>query len=105
MYSIVRPVILLTSSRVGVVRAGRFAAVVRPSAVLVPLVAVDRAGNRIGHWRGHYDRALAALRGDGGVRTIGLAWDVQLRDDTSPADAWDVPMDAVATPTRWMTRN
>ena len=72
--------------------------VVRPDALLVPLVGADRAGNRLGQGKGHYDRTLAALRAHGPVRTIGLAWDVQLLD-ALPAESWDEPLDAVATPT------
>lgn len=74
----------------------------QPEVVLVPLVAVDRAGNRIGQGQGHYDRALADLRTRGDVRTVGLGWDVQLLDGAVPVDPWDVPLDAVATPTRWI---
>ncbi|HEY6917017.1 MAG TPA: 5-formyltetrahydrofolate cyclo-ligase [Allosphingosinicella sp.] len=73
-----------------------------PNLVLVPLVLVDRHGTRIGHGKGHYDRALAHLRASGPVRTIGLAWDIQLSDEPIPADPWDVPLDAVATPTQWI---
>lgn len=80
------------------------ASAVRPDVVLVPLVAADREGNRIGHGKGHYDRALAGLRDGGPVRTLGLAWDVQLLDAAIPTDAWDVPLDAVATPTYWIER-
>lgn len=86
----------------GVPQPKAAAAVVRPDFVLVPLVAADGRGNRIGHGRGHYDRALAQLREDGPVRTVGLAWDIQMLDVAIPADAWDVPLDAVATPTRWI---
>jgi 5-formyltetrahydrofolate cyclo-ligase len=33
------------------------------------------------------------------VRTVALAWDVQVADDL-PRDAWDIPVDFIATPTR-----
>lgn len=69
-----------------------------PDIVLVPLVAVDRLGRRIGHGKGHYDRALAHLRAGGSVTAIGVGWDSQLLDLTIAADPWDVPLDAVATP-------
>lgn len=86
----------------GVLQPLPTAAAVRPEVVLVPLVAADVAGNRIGHGKGHYDRALAHMREAGAVRTIGVAWDVQVLDETIPADAWDVPLDAIATPGRWI---
>jgi 5-formyltetrahydrofolate cyclo-ligase len=73
-----------------------------PDTVLVPLVAGDRAGRRIGHGKGHYDRALAHLREGGAVFTIGLAWEHQILDGAIPADPWDVPLDAIATPGEWI---
>jgi 5-formyltetrahydrofolate cyclo-ligase len=76
---------------------------VRPDALLVPLLAADRAGNRLGQGAGHYDRTLAALRADGAPLAIGLAWDVQLADSIAAAP-WDQPLDAVATPTAFHLR-
>lgn len=73
------------------------APIVRPDVLLVPLLAVDRAGNRIGQGGGHYDRTLAALRAGGPLVAIGLAWDVQVHAALDPA-SWDAPLDAVATP-------
>lgn len=75
---------------------------VLPNLVLVPLVLADRAGTRIGHGKGHYDRALAHLRESGPVRTIGIAWDVQISEEPIQPDPWDVPLDAIATPTTWI---
>lgn len=71
----------------------------RPDWIIVPLVGVDPAGNRIGQGAGHYDRALQSLREDGRVTTIGLAWDVQLVDSIA-ADPWDQPLDLIITPSR-----
>ncbi len=73
-----------------------------PDLVLVPLVAADRAGTRIGHGKGHYDRALAHLREGGTVFTLGLAWEPQVLDELIPADPWDMPLDAIATPREWI---
>ena len=70
-----------------------------PDWMIVPLVGVDRRGNRIGQGAGHYDRALARLQAIKPIRTIGLAWDVQLVDSV-PADPWDQPLDLIVTPTR-----
>jgi 5-formyltetrahydrofolate cyclo-ligase len=75
---------------------------VAPDLVLVPLVLADRAGTRIGHGQGHYDRALAHLRESGPVFTIGIAWEPQIADEPLPADPWDVPLDAIATPAEWI---
>lgn len=75
-----------------------------PDLVLVPLVMADRRGTRIGHGKGHYDRALAHLRAGGQeVYTIGLGWDVQVSDVPLPADPWDQPLDAIATPKEWIS--
>jgi 5-formyltetrahydrofolate cyclo-ligase len=75
-----------------------------PDLVLVPLVGADRHGTRIGHGKGHYDRALAHLREGGhSVRTIGIAWEEQIMDGRLPADPWDQPLDAIATPSEWIS--
>ena len=72
---------------------------VSPDVILMPLLAFDAAGNRLGQGGGHYDRALAAL--PGAIR-IGVAWSVQ-QIDAVPADSWDIPMHAVVTEKGWMT--
>lgn len=71
-----------------------------PDIVLVPLIAVDRAGTRLGQGGGHYDRTLAALRAAGPVLAVGVAWDVQVVA-ALPAEPWDEPLDALATPSGW----
>ncbi|HEY0413439.1 MAG TPA: 5-formyltetrahydrofolate cyclo-ligase [Allosphingosinicella sp.] len=86
----------------GVLQPSPEAEVLAPDVVLVPLVAADRRGTRIGHGKGHYDRALAHLRAGGPVFTIGLAWEPQILDEPIPADPWDVPLDAIATPKEWI---
>lgn len=88
----------------GLLQPSAAADALAPDLVLVPLVAADRRGTRIGHGRGHYDRALAHLREGGhAVRTIGLAWDEQISDGLISADIWDQPLDAIATPTEWIS--
>jgi 5-formyltetrahydrofolate cyclo-ligase len=88
----------------GVLQPSAEAAALAPDLVLVPLVAADRKGTRIGHGKGHYDRALSHLReGGGSVFTIGLGWEPQILDGPIPADAWDMPLDAIATPKEWIT--
>ncbi len=74
-----------------------------PDVVIVPLVMADRRGNRIGHGKGHYDRALDFLRSAGPVFTIGVGWEDQIIDRAIPADPWDVPLDAIATPREWIS--
>jgi 5-formyltetrahydrofolate cyclo-ligase len=86
----------------GVLQPGAQAEPLAPDLVLVPLVAADRRGTRIGHGKGHYDRALAHLRAGATVFTIGLGWESQILDDPIPADPWDVPLDAIASPGEWI---
>jgi 5-formyltetrahydrofolate cyclo-ligase len=86
----------------GVLQPAAEAEALAPDVVLVPLVAADRRGTRIGHGKGHYDRALAHLREGGGVFTIGLGWEPQILDEAIPADPWDIPLDAIATPGEWI---
>lgn len=64
-----------------------------PDAILAPLVAFDRALNRLGQGGGHYDRAFT--RYDHALR-IGLAWSAQERDDLV-LDPWDMPLHAIVT--------
>jgi 5-formyltetrahydrofolate cyclo-ligase len=86
----------------GVLQPPPDAQVVAPDLVLVPLVLGDRLGTRIGHGKGHYDRALSHLRAGGTVFTIGIAWETQISEGPIPADPWDVPLDAIATPREWI---
>ena len=65
-------------------------------AVLVPGVGFDRAGNRLGHGGGHYDRLLARLRRDAIV--IGIAHDDQVVGDI-PVESHDRRVDVLVTPT------
>ncbi|HEX8468036.1 MAG TPA: 5-formyltetrahydrofolate cyclo-ligase [Allosphingosinicella sp.] len=86
----------------GVLQPSGEAEALAPDVVLVPLVAADRSGARIGHGKGHYDRALSHLREGGQVSTVGLAWEMQILPGAIPADPWDVPLDAIATPGEWI---
>ncbi|MBV9882741.1 MAG: 5-formyltetrahydrofolate cyclo-ligase [Sphingomonadaceae bacterium] len=87
----------------GVLQPPASAEALAPDVVLVPLVLADRTGTRIGHGKGHYDRALSHLReAKGPAFTIGLGWDDQLIDGPIPADPWDMKLDAIATPREWI---
>lgn len=68
--------------------------------VLVPGVAFDRAGRRLGRGGGHYDRALADRAGGGPLR-IGVAYRLQLVPRV-PHDSRDRPMDAIVTEQGWV---
>ena len=81
----------------GIMQPKRNAPTVEPDLVLVPLVAIDGKGTRLGRGKGHYDRALVRLK-KSGARLIGIGWTLQRLADTIPADPWDVPLDAFASP-------
>ena len=53
------------------------APLVLPTVFLVPLVAFDRTGNRLGYGGGFYDRTLAQARRDRPVLAIGVAYSSQ----------------------------
>ena len=65
--------------------------------VLVPGVAFDRAGHRIGYGRGYYDRLLPLLRAD--AHRVAGAFELQLVDHV-PAASHDATVDAVVTEAR-----
>ena len=65
--------------------------------ILVPLLAIDSAGHRLGQGGGHYDRVLPALRASG-ARLIGLGWTLQRLAISLPVEPWDVPLDGFACP-------
>lgn len=58
--------------------------------VVVPAVAYDRRGNRVGRGKGYYDRLLDGCR----ATTVGVCYDFQLVDEIE-ADEHDVPVDYV----------
>lgn len=66
--------------------------------LLVPGIAFDRHGRRLGRGMGYYDRLLAGARG----AACGVAYDEQIVDDI-PVEEHDVPMNFLLTPTRWLT--
>lgn len=65
--------------------------------VLVPGLAFDPNGNRLGRGKGYYDRFLLQLPAE--TLTIGLAYDNQIVDSV-PTDPWDKPVKAVVTESR-----
>ena len=74
-----------------------------PAVLVVPMLAFDAAGYRLGYGGGYYDRTLQALRGKGGeggeggeVLAVGFAYEEQEMDDV-PHDHLDQPLDWVVT--------
>jgi len=65
--------------------------------ILVPGVAFDLQGRRLGRGKGYYDQWLKILRGT----TCGVAFDQQVVVEI-PLEAHDVRLDCILTPTRWV---
>lgn len=62
--------------------------------IIVPAVAFDRQGNRVGRGKGYYDRLLATSR----ALKVGVGYDFQLLDDNIiETDEHDIPLDIVIT--------
>lgn len=67
--------------------------------VLMPLVAFDDQGNRLGMGGGYYDRTFAYLRGRRHWRVpplVGVAYECQ-RLSALPTRTWDIPLRGVVT--------
>jgi len=67
-----------------------------PGILLVPLLAFDAQGFRLGWGGGFYDRTLAKLRATGSVLAVGVAYSGQ-RFDEVPKDSYDEPLDWIIT--------
>jgi len=61
--------------------------------ILVPGVAFDRMGGRLGSGRGFYDRVLHNYSG----KKVGLGFSVQISNEPLPLDGHDVPMTDIVT--------
>ena len=68
---------------------------------LVPGVAFDADGRRLGYGGGYYDRLLPLLRPD--AQRIAAAFDLQIVESV-PASSHDLAVDTVITPTRLLAR-
>ena len=67
-----------------------------PEVLIVPLVAFDRRGGRLGYGGGFYDRSLEGLRASGPVLAIGFAWSAQEAENL-PLEPTDQPLDLIVT--------
>ena len=75
-----------------------------PEVLIVPLVAFDRRGGRLGYGGGFYDRTLEQLRAAGPVLAIGFAFGAQEASDLplEPTDQW---LDMIVTEAEVITRD
>jgi 5-formyltetrahydrofolate cyclo-ligase len=70
---------------------------VAPDILLVPLLAFDHTGNRLGYGGGFYDRTITEARNRRDITAVGVAFDEQ-RLDAVPLGDYDEPLDWVLTP-------
>ncbi|BBK39432.1 hypothetical protein STAQ_45100 [Allostella sp. ATCC 35155] len=80
----------------GLLEPGPDAPTIEPDLLLVPLLAFDEAGRRMGYGGGFYDRTLAGLRARRPIVAIGVAYEGQ-RSARVPAGLTDACLDAVVT--------
>jgi len=67
-----------------------------PQIVIVPLLAFDRSGGRLGYGGGFYDRTLQQLRNHHPILAIGFAYTAQ-EDSALPLVPTDQPLDLIVT--------
>jgi 5-formyltetrahydrofolate cyclo-ligase len=85
----------LQAGAYGVLQPSETAEIVSPSLLLVPLLAYDSKGYRLGYGGGYYDRTLEILKPKG-VVAIGVAFANQ-EIPSVPREAHDVPLDRILT--------
>lgn len=83
----------LQRSAFGVDEPVATAPVVTPSVLVVPLLAFDAEGYRLGYGGGYYDRTLARMRG---ILAVGVGFAVQ-QVPSVPREAHDAPLDKIVT--------
>jgi 5-formyltetrahydrofolate cyclo-ligase len=94
----------LTQNRYGIVEPAPGSRYVNPRALalmLIPLVAFDSQGTRLGMGGGFYDRFLGAISPGLRPRLVGIAHEVQRSATALPVDSWDIPLNAVVTEAGW----
>jgi len=91
-----RPGDALERGQFGVASPGASASELRPDVLLVPMLAFDRFGRRMGYGAGFYDRTLARLRSQGTVLAVGIAFAEQ-EVPSVPVDGHDQALDWIVT--------
>jgi 5-formyltetrahydrofolate cyclo-ligase len=89
----------LKRGKFGLAQPGAESPELMPDIVLVPLLAFDRKGGRLGYGAGYYDAALRRMRRHGPVAAIGIAFDEQEFPEV-PQEPQDEPLDTILTPSR-----
>ena len=92
-----RPGSALVERMWGIREPGPDCARVEPDILLVPLLFVDAAGNRLGYGGGFYDRTLQQLRLQREIKAVGVAFPEQSLDEV-PHEHYDERLDYLLTP-------
>jgi len=91
----------LKRGQFGIIEAGDSCSEValnRLDLILVPGLAFDSQGRRLGRGKGYYDQWLTTVRG----KTCGVAYDEQIEHEI-PVEPHDILVDCILTPTRWIS--
>ena len=78
----------------GALAPGETSPVVVPDLIIIPLLAFDKHGTRLGYGRGYYDRTIAQMAKK--PITVGYAFSAQELDEI-PRGAYDQPLDYLVT--------
>lgn len=87
---------LLINDSMGIPAPAADASVVDPDVLLIPLLAFDEQGNRLGQGMGHYDMTMTLLSAKKPVLAIGMAYEGQ-KISPMPTYSTDYPMDVIIT--------
>jgi 5-formyltetrahydrofolate cyclo-ligase len=96
VFRVWEPGAALSEGAYGIPEPSASSEAVIPTIVLVPLLAFDRAGHRLGNGGGYYDRTLAVLRDEGKVLVVGVGFAAQ-EVACLPAESHDQRLDWVVT--------
>jgi 5-formyltetrahydrofolate cyclo-ligase len=87
---------LLTTDGYKIAQPYSGAQIVVPQIIIVPMLAFDQRGYRLGFGKGFYDRTIAELKKKHNIRTIGIAYACQ-QAAKLPNDSYDERLDIIIT--------
>jgi len=90
----------LVSGKFGTMMPEDFNQYVHPDILIIPLLAFDQNGNRMGYGQGHYDETIRFLRQKKEILAVGLAYAEQAVLLALPTESHDQKLDMVVTPQR-----
>ncbi len=89
------PNLILQKGRFGILEPPKTSRTIQPDLLLVPLLAYDKFGNRLGYGGGFYDRTLKELLIiNKHTTSIGLAFEIQ-KCNKLPKNSFDVPLNSI----------